>query len=323
MEISFIIILIINLMIVKFNYKFFKIVGIYDYPNEKRKIHQVPISLAGGSIILINFIVASLILDNGFMVYDNLLIVIFSILFYLVGYLDDKNNIRPLKKTLLNILLITIFLYISEIHIIDSLKSLYFPNTFYLGSYSLIFTIFCFIAFLNALNMYDGINGQSGVYLLFLFLYLLFLTKNIFFLSLILPTLFFLYLNFKNKCFLGNSGVNFICFVILIFFINTYQANFFKSVDEILILMLLPGIEMMRLFFFRIINLKSPFEADKNHLHHLLLEFLNSKKVVCVTSAFSILPIIFFYFFNFTYLVIVFFLILYFSLLFFLHRKLI
>ena len=56
-------------------------------------------------------------------------------------------------------------------------------------------------------------------------------------------------MNFKNKCFLGNSGVNFISFLILIYFIDSYESNSFKSVEEIILLMILPGIEMIRLFF--------------------------------------------------------------------------
>lgn len=321
MEISYIILIIINFIIFKTDTRFYKLVGIYDIPNEKRKIHKKPISLAGGLIILINFTFASFILDNEFTIKDNLLIVLFSILFYFVGYLDDKKNVKPAKKTLFNIILIIIFLFISDKFIIDNLKSFYFLDILYLGSYGMLFTIFCFIAFLNALNMYDGINGQSGIYLLFIFIYLLFLTNNVFFISLIFPIIIFLYLNFKNRCFLGNSGVNFISFIILVFIIHAYQSNFFKSIDEILVLMLLPGIEMMRLFFFRMINAKSPFNADKNHLHHLLLNFFSTKTVVLITSTASILPIVFFHFFNFSYWIIILFLAFYFFLLTFLHLK--
>ena len=92
--------------------------------------------------------------------------------------------------------------------------------------------------------MYDGINGQSGIYILFLKIYLFYFTQNELFLLLTIPLLFFIYMNFQNKCFLGNSGVNFISFLILISFIDSYKLNYFKSVEEIIVLMILPGVEM-------------------------------------------------------------------------------
>ena len=74
--------------------------------------------------------------------------------------------------------------------------------------------------------MYDGINGQSGIYLIFLFLYFFYLTGNLLFLCISISISFFLILNFKNKCFLGNSGVNFISFIIFVFVINLYKSDY-------------------------------------------------------------------------------------------------
>ena len=48
--------------------------------------------------------------------------------------------------------------------------------------------------------------------------------------------------------------------------------------------MFLPGIEMIRLFFLRIIKLKSPFDADNFHLHHLLLKMVENGRFVRQTS---------------------------------------
>ena len=58
MVISILILLVINLIILKNNKKIFEFVGIFDYPLEKRKIHKDPISLSGGLIILISFIIS-------------------------------------------------------------------------------------------------------------------------------------------------------------------------------------------------------------------------------------------------------------------------
>ncbi len=314
MEIKFLILVIVNFIILKTSKKFFKIAGIFDYPTEKRKIHKNPISLSGGLIILISFIISIILFMDKESIIKDFIIILFSILFYLIGYFDDKINIKPLNKTFLNIFFIIIFLLLLDEYILTDLKSIYLQKIFFLENYGMLITIFCFVTFLNALNMYDGINGQSGIYILFLKIYLFYLTQNELFLLLTVPLIFFIYMNFRNKCFLGNSGVNFISFLILIYFIESYQSNSLKSVEEIILLMFLPGIEMIRLFFFRIIKLKSPFLADNNHIHHLLLNYLDHKKVVLITSGYAILPIILFHYFDHSYLVIVLFFVLYFIL---------
>ena len=55
-EYKFLTILILNLIILKFHENFFKFLDIYDIPDKKRKIHSKNISLGGGAIILLNFI---------------------------------------------------------------------------------------------------------------------------------------------------------------------------------------------------------------------------------------------------------------------------
>ena len=220
-------------------------------------------------------------------------IIFFSFIFYIIGFYDDKNNTSPSVRTLYNIISILLFIIICNEFKIVNLNSLYL-NLIKLEFFSLIFTIFCFIAFLNALNMYDGINGQSGIYLIFLFLYFFYLTGNLLFLCISISISFFLILNFKNKCFLGNSGVNFISFIIFVFVINLYKSDYITHIEEILILMFLPGVEMTRLFFFRLIQSKSPFKADKEHLHHFFLNKFDKNIVVFLTSLLAILPTIFF-----------------------------
>lgn len=60
-----------------------------------------------------------------------------------------------------------------------------------------------------------------------------------------------------------------------------YNQDNIKS-DQIFLLMLIPGIDMFRLFLFRIFHKRNPFSADKNHMHHILLERLNSFKTFII-----------------------------------------
>ena len=79
----------------------------------------------------------------------------------------------------------------------------FFENQIELRNISTLFTILCFLLLINALNMFDGINLQVGVYCLIIFL--IFFFKNLFpILSLIviISLILFLYYNFKNKAYL-------------------------------------------------------------------------------------------------------------------------
>jgi len=147
---------------------------------------------------------------------------------------------------------------------------------------------------------------------LLLFFYLFLFSNSFLFLSIIISLIFFLYLNLRNKCFIGNSGVNFISFVTLIFFVENHNNGNIRSVEDILVLMLFPGIEMVRLFFFRILAFKNPFKADKKHIHHLLLNYTNWKIVTLITLFLSILPLILYNFLNYSYWSIVIFVLIYF-----------
>ena len=48
--------------------------------------------------------------------------------------------------------------------------------------------------------------------------------------------------------------------------------------------LLFPGLDLFRLFIYRIVNKKNPFIADTNHLHHLLLKKYNATKTAFTAS---------------------------------------
>ena len=82
--------------------------------------------------------------------------------------------------------------------------------------------------------------------------------------------IFIYILNFKKKLFLGDSGAFLLSGIIGFIFVNKYNNDPFFYSDEIFILLMVPGIDMLRLFMTRIYNKKNPFKGDLNHMHHLL-----------------------------------------------------
>ena len=87
-----------------------------------------------------------------------------------------------------------------------------------------------------------------------------------------------------GRYFLGNSGSLFIGAIIGLHTIKSYNLSFVEknSAEDIFILFLVPGLDMLRLFIQRITNKENPFKADKSHLHHLLINKYSLEKVLFI-----------------------------------------
>jgi UDP-GlcNAc:undecaprenyl-phosphate GlcNAc-1-phosphate transferase len=140
--------------------------------------------------------------------------------------------------------------------------------------------------------MFDGINLQSITYSIFIFLILIFSTKFYLLSIVIIICLFFLLiLNYKNKIFLGDSGVYVLAGIISYIIIYEHNSdNIFFSVDTIFIIMMLPGFDFIKLFIQRIVNGKHPFIGDKKHLHHLLANKFKLINVYFIILFLYVLP---------------------------------
>ena len=270
----------------------------FDKPDGQLKKHKRPISLIGGLIILINLYLIIFFFKvlnfNDFFFEDKFIyfIVILSTFFYLIGLIDDLKNLSPNKKLFWIFIVITFALcFFPEIRL-NHIK-ISFLKSYIHFEYSLIFLIFAFALLLNALNMFDGINLQ--VILFSIFVFLIFIIKGFFviFFSLLLISLLFLaILNYQDKVFLGDGGSYLLSAIIGSIFI--YQYNNFKNFlygDEIFIILLIPAIDMLRLFIIRILKNKNPFKGDLNHLHHIVNRYTkNPTKTVIINMGLFVLP---------------------------------
>ena len=111
--------------------------------------------------------------------------------------------------------------------------------------------------------------------------------------------------------FLGDSGTLLIGFIISYFFIKSYNNNNIFYSDEIVLIMLIPGFELLRLAIFRIFKKKHPFKADRNHIHHLILKkhkFLNTFIIIQILF---ILPYVLFSYLDNSIIILIFTFILY------------
>ena len=145
--------------------------------------------------------------------------------------------------------------------------------------------------------MFDGINLQSGLYSIFVLSCIIFLYSNSLLIKiLIISLIYFSYLNSKNKTFLGDSGTLLISFIIGYLFIKLYNLDYINYADEITLYMLIPGLDLIRLFILRILRKKNPLSSDRNHLHHILLNKFSFKNTLFIIFILIILPIMLNYF---------------------------
>ena len=109
-------------------------------------------------------------------------IFIISLLFFIVGFIDDTKNLNTNLKVGIIIILIFFTTLYSEHFLIQNLKFNYiFNKTFILEILSIPFTIFCIFMLFNALNFADGKNGISIGLSIFWLTYLLFkINSNVF-----------------------------------------------------------------------------------------------------------------------------------------------
>ena len=87
---------------------------------------------------------------------------------------------------------------------------------------------------------------------------------------------------------------------IYLYNLNIDNPNKYHSSEAILILFIIPILDMIRLFFERIINKKSPAFADNNHLHHYLMKQFSERKALFIYLISINIPIIFIIKFNFS-----------------------
>ena len=97
----------------------------------------------------------------------------------------------------------------------------------------------------------------------------------------------------ESKSFFGDGGTYLLSYIFGYLFIKLYNQTNEIYADQIVLLMLFPGLELMRLFIIRLASKKNPFSADRNHLHHLLLKENNFLRVTLITQSLIILPFMF------------------------------
>ena len=289
-----------NFITIKFN--------LIDHPDKNKKLHKTKTPLIGGLLIFV-CVVYLITVDQLFIINNNFVTKIITILFpiFIIGLLDDLYNLSPAKKIIFLSSLILLFLYFNKDFLLkelyfDDFKKIYSLN----DTLSLFITTFCLLLLINAFNMSDGINGLAhSISVLWLIILIIFFDLNITFYFITLIIFLSFILNYQGKYFLGNSGSLFISSFIGLLTIYLYNVNLntrnLFSVEKIILIFLLPGLDMLRLFILRLSKKKSPFLGDLDHFHHLLISNLNLHKAIIYYLLLILWPFIFVEFYKIKY----------------------
>lgn len=289
---------------------FIKLKSISEYLNIFDK--KTEISLLGGSIIYLNFFLTFLfiiynpdhyLLDSYFKefypdqkkisVREVFLFFFLPTSFFLLGLYDDKYNLTANYRIIVSFLLIIFFLLIDSKFIIS--KLVFFNNyEINLNQLSIIFTAICVVGLVFSLNMFDGINLQSALFYMTIFIYFIFKGVLIYFsiLFLILLILFFVN-NYRNNLYLGDSGIYFLASLISIILLKNYNIGVLK-LEEIIILFLIPITDMIRVCVNRIFRGCHPFKKDQRHLHHIIKNYTHNAIIIQCATILTIINIILF-----------------------------
>ena len=274
--------------------------NLIDHPDKNRKLHQTKTPLIGGLLIFV-CVVYLITVDQLFIINTNFIAKIITILLpiFIIGLLDDIYNLSPAKKIIFLSTLILLFLYFNKDFLLKELYFDDFKKTYLLNdTLSLFITTFCLLLLINAFNMSDGINGLAhSISILWLIILIVFFGLNITFYFITLIMFLSFVLNYQGKYFLGNSGSLFISSFIGLLTIYLYNFNLntknLFSVEKVILIFLIPGLDMLRLFILRLSNKKSPFLGDLDHFHHLLISNLHLHKAIIYYLLLVLWPFIF------------------------------
>lgn len=205
-------------------------------------------------------------------------------LLVIVGVLDDFRHLPAWIRFAAQIgaaLLMTLWGGV----VLEDLGSLLGTDTLLLGELAVPFTVFSVVGVINAVNMMDGLDGLAGGLVAIVIALLAALAAMAgqvgaaaVLVALLAVVAGFLVFNIRRPgqpsaaVFMGDAGSMFLGFTLAWFLVELSQspADTISPVTA-LWLLALPLLDTVTLMVRRLARRRSPFRADREHLHHALL----------------------------------------------------
>ena len=271
--------LLYSALVVIFCNKIARRLGVVDHPGaQEHKSHAAPTPLVGGlvalppaiAILLLQFFQEGMSSAHAA---SYLALAFASLCSLIVGFFDDRRHIPALVRLIICSGIFGVAISIRPEFVVSALDFQGVGLKVELGLLAIPFSVFCLVAFQNAVNMADGRNGLvAGLAIIWLLALLSYgwhpLTLAI--VSLIIGLLIALGANLGGRLFLGDAGTYGIGAFVGLATIWFHRSNIGLHTIDVVIMFMIPVLDMARLFVFRILQGRHPFSADHNHLHHFL-----------------------------------------------------
>ena len=272
-----------------------------------RSSHKTLATRTGGiGIFLTLLIISFFYYFKGIELFDYSLFIPLGIMF-IVGVYDDFYNADFKLKFLLQIIVAKIL--IDQGFVISNYHGLF-------GLYEVprllaqLSTVFVFLIIVNAINFIDGIDGLAITEIIKGFLIVEFMSAQFTSLSMlsllvmggIIPLYYFNF-KIKQKIFLGDGGSLLLGTIASIYTFYVLGNDFEFKPDFalnktlfVVLILLYPLVDLLRVFFIRIKNKKSPFHPDQNHIHHILIKrkYPSIYSLLIIQLIFGLILILFF-----------------------------
>lgn len=257
-----------------------KKVGLVDKPNA-RKLHDGAVPLVGG--ISISLVLAQYLTFKPNIIEHSWLYLLCIAILTLIGAIDDKVDLSFKFRMGIQALLSIIMMKLAGIEL-HSLGNMFGIGEISLGWLGSIITIFAVIGAINAFNMVDGIDGLLGglsIVTLGALAYLLQVDSQhgaaYLCIVIIVAMLPYVFMNLgilgrERKVFMGDAGSMMIGFTVIWLLLGvsqTEQSEPLMRPVTALWLIALPLMDMAAIMIRRLRRGGSPFEPDREHLHHI------------------------------------------------------
>ncbi|WP_235016429.1 MraY family glycosyltransferase [Aquimarina sp. AU474] len=210
----------------------------------------------------------------------------------IIGLKDDLLVLAPFTKLLAQLCALG-FVLLNENFIVHSLNGFLGIHEIPIYLYYLVGG-FVMLTVINAYNLIDGIDGLAaivGIVILIMYATIFYFTNDFFYTLLCLALngslIAFLSFNLSStkKIFMGDTGSLIVGFIISILTLKflTLTKESYNNLPFLLengpiiamSILIVPLFDTARVFTIRIANKKSPFSPDRNHIHHILIDYLS------------------------------------------------
>ncbi len=269
-----------------------------DTPDQ-RKLHEKITPTLGGVAIFAGIIISFTFWcdDTEFKFFKYTLISI--IILFFSGIKDDIIGLSVSKRVVIHVVATILIIVFGDVKIND-LNGIFGINE--IGPYtSYLVTLVVITGITNAINLIDGLDGLAGGigFIVSIVISIWFFVSGNYGMHAILgfamcgALLAFLTFNFSPaKIFMGDTGALIVGFLISIMTVKFIDSNVFLerayptpdqplSILKILsapavaiAILIVPIFDTLRVMILRIAKGKSPFNADRLHIHHLLVDVL-------------------------------------------------